>query len=108
MDIYHVWCDLKSGSSDSEFAKRLGVFLDDLKSDGRIESWRLTRCKLGLSPDGMPEFHIMIETNNLDQLDKAFKSLAPKAGESHERHFSANSMVQNLKFALYRDWPDHL
>ncbi|MAK59599.1 MAG: hypothetical protein CMK09_01350 [Ponticaulis sp.] len=106
MDIYHVWCDLQPGQSDREFATQLSAFLDGLKSDGRIANWRLFRCKLGLSPDGMPEFHVMIETENLDQLDRAFRSLAPKTGEDHERHFSANNMVQNLKFALYRDWPD--
>ena len=73
MDIYHVWCDLKPGLSDSVFAEKLGAFLNGLKADGCLESWRLTRCKLGLSPDGMPEFHIMIETKDLAQLDLAFK-----------------------------------
>ena len=106
MDIYHVWCDLKSGGSDREFARRLSDFLGQLKADGRLENWRLTRCKLGLSPDGMPEFHIMIETRDLAQLDTAFRALAPKEGEDHVRHFSMNSMATNLKFALYRDWPD--
>ena len=106
MDIYHVWCDLKPGLSDSVFAEKLGAFLNGLKADGCLESWRLTRCKLGLSPDGMPEFHIMIETRDLAQLDLAFRALAPKAGEDHTRHFAANGMVHNLKFALYRDWPD--
>lgn len=106
MDIYHVWCDLKAGQSDRMFADRLGVFLDKLKAQQKIEDWRLTRCKLGLSPDAMPEWHITIETRGLAQLDEAFKALAPKQGETHEVHFAANEMVTNLKFALYRDWPD--
>lgn len=106
MDIYHVWCDLKPGISDREFAEKLSSFLGHLKSSGKLENWRLTRCKLGLSPDGMPEFHIMIETKNLAQLDEAFRTLAPKEGTAHEVHSAANAMVHNLKFALYRDWPD--
>lgn len=106
MDIYHVWCDLKPGVSDKEFASRLSTFLGRLKEQNKIENWRLTRCKLGLSPNEMPEWHIMIETNGLAQLDEAFKTLAPKEGAEHEVHFAANSLVQNLKFALYRDWPD--
>lgn len=108
MDIYHVWCDLKHGVSDRDFAERLRAFLDRLKSEGKLESWRLTRCKLGLSPDSMPEWHVMIETKGLAQLDEAFRTLAPKTGETHELHFAANAMVENLKFALYRDWPDEI
>ena len=50
----------------------------------------------------------MIETRNLAQLDDAFRTLAPKEGAAHEVHFAANAMVHNLKFALYRDWPDQL
>lgn len=106
MNIYHVWCDLKPGVSDKTFAQRLAEFLNALKVEGRLENWRLTRCKLGLSPDAMPEWHVMIETRDLAQLDTAFNALAPKEGEDHERHFAANAMVTNLKFALYRDWPD--
>ncbi len=106
MDIYHIWCDLKPGVSDKLFAERLSEFLGRLKDQGKLESWRLTRCKLGLSPDGMAEWHVMIETKGLAQLDEAFRALAPKQGEDHRVHFAANSLVQNLKFALYRDWPD--
>lgn len=106
MDIYHVWCDLKPGQSDQIFGERFTLFLDRLKSAGKIENWRLTRRKLGFAPDGMPEFHFMIETQDMDQLDQAFRALAPKEGPTHAIHFAANEMVQNLKFALYRDWPD--
>ncbi|MAI90926.1 DUF6614 family protein [Ponticaulis sp.] len=106
MDIYHIWCDLKPGISDQTFSEKLSAFMDGLKSEGRLENWRLMRCKLGLAPDNMPEFHIMIETRDLAQLDSAFRALAPKTGEDHVRHFQANGLVQNVKFALYRDWPD--
>ena len=67
MNIYHVWCDLKPGVSDKDFSVKLSGFLNGLQAEARIHSWRLMRCKLGLSPDGMPEFHIMIETETLAQ-----------------------------------------
>lgn len=106
MDIYHVWCDLKEGTTDTAFSDALTRFLGALQEQNKIASWRLTRCKLGLTTNNLPEWHIMIETHDLAQLDTAFRTLAPKSGEDHERHFSANSFATNLSFALYRDWPD--
>ena len=106
MDIYHVWFDLKPGTDERAFAKALPAFLDHMKSDGRIESWRMMRCKLGLRPDDVREFHIMIETRDLAQLDTAFRAAAARSGETDTLHFSANAMVTNIKFGLFRDWPD--
>ena len=65
MDVYHIWCDLKDGRDDKAFAAAVAAYLDHHKAGGRIESWRLMRRKLGLGPDGMGEFHIMIETKDL-------------------------------------------
>ena len=82
MDIYHVWFDLKPGTDERAFAKALPAFLDHMKSDGRIESWRMMRCKLGLRPDDVREFHIMIETRDLAQLDTAFRAAAARSATS--------------------------
>jgi hypothetical protein len=106
MDIYHIWFDLKPGTDERAFAKVLPAFLDRMKADGRIEAWRMMRCKLGLRPDAIREFHIMIETRDLAQLDEAFRAAAAREGEVDELHFSANAMVTNVKFGLFRDWPD--
>lgn len=106
MDIYHIWFDLKPGTDDRVFAPALGAFLDRMTSDGRIESWRMMRCKLGLKPDDVREFHIMIETRDLAQLDTAFRAAAKREGEVDELHFTANAMVTNVRFGLFRDWPD--
>jgi hypothetical protein len=48
----------------------------------------------------------MIETRDLAQLDEAFRAAAAREGEVDELHFSANAMVTNVKFGLFRDWPD--
>ena len=47
MDVYHVWCDLKPGAGDTEFADNVRGFLGHLKADGKIADFRLTRRKLG-------------------------------------------------------------
>lgn len=106
MDIYHIWFDLKPGADERAFARALPEFLDHMAGEGRIESWRLMRCKLGLRPDDVREFHIMIETRDLAQLDTAFRAAAAREGETDTLHFTANAMVTNVKFGLFRDWPD--
>jgi hypothetical protein len=106
MDIYHIWFDLKPDTDEQAFAKALPAFLDHMKQEGRIETWRMMRCKLGLRPDDVREFHIMIETRDLAQLDTAFRAAAARSGETDALHFSANAMVTNIKFGLFRDWPD--
>ena len=106
MDIYHVWCDLRPGVSDLTFAENVAGYLGRLKSDGLVEAWRLTRRKLGLAPDGFGEFHLMIETRNLAQLDDAFQHVSGRREPVESFHFAVNSLVQNARFALYRDFPD--
>ncbi|MEL6473881.1 MAG: DUF6614 family protein [Pseudomonadota bacterium] len=105
MDIYNLWCDLKPGVDEDDFADALGAFLDHMDSSGAIAGWRMMRCKLGFRPDAMPEFHIMIETEDLAQLDRAFTMAAAREGETDQLHVSANAMVHNVKFGLFRDWP---
>ena len=106
VDLYHVWCDLKPGIRDTEFAERLAGYLGHLKSQGAIAGWRLTRRKLGLGPTELGDFHIIIEVLNLAQLDQAFERAAGRREPVERLHFGVNSLVQNARFALYRDFPD--
>jgi len=106
MNIYHVWCDLKPGVGDIDFSEKVAKYLGHLKSEGLIESWRLTRKKLGLGPPGYGEFHLTIETKDLAQLDKAFERVAGRREPVEGFHFGVNSLVVNATFALYRDFPD--
>jgi hypothetical protein len=106
MDIYHVWCDLKPGVSDVTFSEKVATYLEHLKTKSLIESWRLTRRKLGLGPPGLGEFHLMIEVRDLAQLDAAFHRVAGRQEPVEGFHFGVNSLVQNAVFALYRDFPD--
>ena len=106
MDVYHVWCDLKPGVSDTAFADGAARYLDHLKASGLIRSWRLMRRKLGLGPPGLGEFHLMIEVEDLAQLDAAFAAVAGRREPVEGFHFGVNSLVRNAVFALYRDFPE--
>ena len=106
MDIYHGFFSLKPGVSDAGFAADFAKFMDFLVKRGKIASWRLMRRKLGLGPREFGEFHMMIEVENLAQLDEAFNLAASRAGEMEQRHFDVNSKIADVKFALYRDFPD--
>ncbi|MGE0224868.1 MAG: DUF6614 family protein [Acetobacteraceae bacterium] len=106
MDIYHVWCDLKPGVSDTTFSDNVAAYLEHLQAQGLIQTWRLTRRKLGLGPPGQGEFHLMIEVRDLAQLDAAFQRVAGRREPVEGFHFGVNALVQNAVFALYRDFPD--
>jgi hypothetical protein len=106
MDIYNAWFDLKPGVSDMEFSDRLIAYMDSLKNDGLMQGWRLMRCKLGLSAAPVGEFHLMMEFTGMAQLDQAFGRVGSRREPVESVHFGVNSLVQNVQFALYRDFPD--
>jgi hypothetical protein len=106
MDLYHIWCDLKPGVKDVTLIESASKYLGQLKAGGRIESWRLTRRKLGLAPAGLGEFHIIIEAKDLAQLEQAFQHVSSRREPVESLHHGLNSLVQNATFALYRDFPD--
>lgn len=108
MDHYHTWFDLKPGTKDMDFARRMVRYMDHLKGEGLIEGWRLARRKLGFGPQGLGEFHIVMETRDLAQLDAAFNHVASRREPVESVHYGVNAHVQNLTIALYRDFPDAL
>ena len=106
MNTYHIFCDLKPGASDLAFAAALSEYMEHLRAQGLVEAWRLTRRKLGLGIAGLGEFHITIDVKDLRQLDGAFELVAGRREPVEGLHFGVNSLVENAKFALYRDFPD--
>ncbi len=106
MDIYHIWCNLKPGVRDLDFCAAVDRYLGHLSDQGPIHGHRITRAKLGLKPDHLAEFHIMLEVADLAQLDAAFQRVATRTGEVEAFHFGVNSLVTDARFALYRDFPD--
>lgn len=108
MDIYHIWCNIKPGVGDLEFCERTRSYLEHLKGEGRLDAYRITRAKLGLRPPALREFHIMLEFTGLAQLDAAFGHVASRADPVEQFHHAVNSLVTDVMFALYRDFPDPL
>jgi hypothetical protein len=106
MDHYHTFFDLKPGTKDVDFARGMARYMGHLQEKGLIEGWRLTRRKLGFGPRELGEFHIVMETKDLAQLDAAFSHVASRREPVESVHFDVNRHVENLKIALYRDFPD--
>jgi hypothetical protein len=107
MDIYHVWADKEGDISDIDWVTNMRKFLDHLVAEDRMVSYRITRCKMGFRSLDIPEWHIMMEFNNMAQMDQAFERVAPLEGELEDKHRSFNQFVSGtIQHALFRDWPD--
>jgi hypothetical protein len=107
MDIYHVWATKEGDISDHDWVAGMKSFLDHLVKEDKMVSYRITRCKMGFRSLDIPEWHIMMEFNNMAQLDAAFDRVAPREGELETKHRSFNQFVgDDIQHALYRDWPD--
>jgi len=106
MDTYEIWVNLAPGVRDLDFVASVRAYLGYLKNQGKIESFRIRRRKLGFSPDGLGEWNVSIEINNLAQLDQAFLRVAARDPEIEGLHANVFSKVVDFKSGLYRDFPD--
>ena len=101
MDIYHIWADKEGDISDEHWVFNMRGCLDHLVSEGRMESYRITRCKMGFRSMEIPEWHIMMEFKDMAQMDSAFKRVAPLDGELEAKHKSFNQFVKgNIQHGL--------
>ena len=109
-DIYHIWADHHKDVDAYEFATKMRKFLDGLVEMDKMKSYRLTRAKLGFRSMDMPEFHIMMEFKNMQQLDDAMTSVLRNEKNIDESHVSFNQLVdkETIHHFLYRDFPDEL
>ena len=108
MDYYHIWCDLNGEANDIEFAQAVRSYLDHLAGKNLVSGYRITRRKLGFGPENLGEFHIIIETDGLPQLEAAFQQVARRAGTTEQLHQSVFEKVRGVRFGLYRDFPDSI
>src|SRR5262249_15049181 len=106
MNVYHIWFNLTPGVGGVESAESARAYLGHLKEANHIVSYRITRCKLGLAPPQLPEWHITLDFENMAQMDDAFSHVSSRADPVESFHHSVNSKVQDIFFALYRDFPD--
>ena len=106
MDTYEIWVNLSPGVKDLDFADSVQAYLGHLKDQGRLESFRIRRRKLGFSPDGLGEWNVSVEFKDLAQLDQAFLRVVSRDADIEGLHAQVFSKVTDFKAALYRDFPD--
>lgn len=106
MQQYHMWFNLIDSHRDMEFAGNVRAYLDHLKGKGLIHDWSLSRRKFGFGPPEIGEWHVVVRTRDMAQLDGAFGLVATRAGEVEGLHRPVYSMVKDFKSALYREFPD--
>jgi len=106
MDVYHIWFNLKENVGDLDFAAATRAYFDYLKAEGAIAGYRITRRKLGLGPPQLPLWHITIDFKNMAQMDDAFGRVSSRSDPVESFHHAVNAKVQDVLFALYRDFPD--
>ena len=109
-DIYHIWADHHKDVNAYDFAEKMRKFLDGLVEMKRMKSYRLTRAKLGFRSMDLPEFHIMMEFDNMQQLDDAMTSVIRNEKNIDESHVAFNQLVdtETIQHFLYRDFPDQI
>ena len=107
MDIYHIWCNLKAGVSDTEFTDAATHYFDHLKSQKRLHTYRIMRRKLGLGFESLLEFHIMLEFENLAQLDEAFQHVSTRSNPVEGFHHAVNSKVSDDMAVLRRKFQNN-
>lgn len=106
VDRYHLWFDLHDTTKAHSFADAVEAYLEHLSGKGSITTWLLERRKLGFGPEELGEFHIVIETRDMGQLEQAFQLVSPRKGEVEKLHAAVWRHVTGLRTALYRDFPD--
>ena len=105
MNIYTIYADIIEGSNPHQFVTNMKNFLDRLPT---LQSYRITRMKLGFRSMDMPEFRIDMEFNSMQDLDDAMTNVIHNDNNIEKHHVSFNSMVdmETIQHFLYRDYPD--
>ena len=105
MDVYTIYADIKKGLDAKEFVVNMKSFLDNLPT---LETYRITRMKLGFRSMDLPEFRIDMDFKNMQALDDAMTRVIHNDDDIETKHVSFNSMVDvsSIQHFLYRDFPD--
>ena len=106
MDHYLIWINVRESRRDLEFVENVNAYLGYLQNNNELESFTITRRKLGWGPAELGEFMIDIRVENMAKLEDIFQHVATRSGEVESLHTAVFSMVTDFKSALYRDYPD--
>ena len=109
MNIYTIYADHKDTVTAHEFVDKMSMFLDKLVEHGKMETYRITRMKLGFRSMDLPEFRIDMEFENMQALDDAMTiTIADKEVDKVHVGFNQYVDVETIQHFLYRDFPDDL
>lgn len=109
MDIYTIYADHNEDTDAHNFVKLMNKFLNKMVDLGRIETFRITRMKLGFRSMDLPEFRIDMEFENMQQLDDAMTiTLGKKDVDKAHVGFNQYVDVETIQHFLYRDFPDDI
>jgi hypothetical protein len=107
VNIYTIYADHKDNITAQDFVAKMRLFLDKLVEHGKMDSYRITRMKLGFRSMDLPEFRIDMEFENMQQLDDAMTiTIADKDIDKVHVGFNQYVDVDTIQHFLYRDYPD--
>ena len=109
MDVYTIYSDHTEECTAHEFVRYMNKFMDKLVEGGRMESYRITRMKLGFRSMELPEFRIDMEFKTMQDLDDAMNHVLNKK-DTMNTHIGFSKLVDadSLDHFLYRDYPDEI
>ena len=107
-NIYTIYADHKDNITAHEFVAKMSLFLDKLVEHKKMDTYRITRMKLGFRSMDMPEFRIDMEFKNMQALDDAMTRVVQNEDDIETEHVGFNQWVdvETIQHFLYRDFPD--
>ena len=108
-NIYTIYADHNKNIPAHEFVNKMSLFLDKLVQHKKMDTYRITRMKLGFRSMDLPEFRIDMEFNSMQQLDDAMTiTIADKDVDKVHVGFNQYVDQETIQHFLYRDFPDDL
>ena len=106
-NIYTIYADHKDNITAQEFVSKMRLFLDKLVDHKKMNTYRITRMKLGFRSMDLPEFRIDMEFDTMQALDDAMTvTIADKDVDKVHVGFNQYVDVDTIQHFLYRDFPD--
>ena len=106
-NIYTIYADHKDNITSQEFVSKMRLFLDKLVDHKKMNTYRITRMKLGFRSMDLPEFRIDMEFDTMQALDDAMTvTIADKDVDKVHVGFNQYVDVDTIQHFLYRDFPD--
>ena len=106
MNIYTIYADLADGVKVDDFLEKIKNYFSTLP---QLQSYRITRMKLGFRSKDLGEWRIDMEFATMQDLDDAMDNVLYNK-DSIQSHIGFSKLVDadSLDHFLYRDFPDEI